>query len=233
MSADPTSIERIRNATFASARRGYKKQDVDQFLARLTDWLEGNSGQEANAATKQALQDVGKRTSGILVAAQDSAEKILEAAQKERRQADEYATDVREKAERQAESTRTGSEADAQRTRSEAERDAEETKSKARAAVRKIEEEGETAKAEIRAEIDDLDQRRVDILRRVDELATQLSGTAKEHRDPADASGADSPVEGEQAAEIKAPKGPEPKRIKPKGKGKPAEAKKIKAKQPA
>ena len=166
MSADPTSIERIRNATFATARRGYKKQDVDQFLARLTDWLEDNSGQEASVATKQALQEVGQRTSSILVAAQESAEEILEAAQKERKQADEYASDVREKADRQAEATGKSSEADAQRTRSEADRDAEETLSKARAAVRKVEEDGETRKAEIKVEIDKLDQRRVEILGR-------------------------------------------------------------------
>jgi len=219
MSADPTSIERIRNATFASARRGYKKQDVDQFLARLTDWLEGNRGEEASAATKQALQEVGQRTSAILVAAQNSAEEILEAAQKERREADEYARDVRDKADRQAEATRKSSEAEAQRMRSEAERDAEEQISRARATVRKIEEDGESRKAEIGAEIDGLQQRRVEILRRVDELATQLTGTANEHRQPGQANGPAAGATDEPAAAEKP--------------AKPAKAKKSKAKAPA
>jgi len=207
MSADPTSIERIRNATFATARRGYKKQDVDQFLARLTDWLEENSGQEASVASKQALQEVGQRTSGILVAAQNSAEEILEAAQKERQEADAYANDVREKADRQAEATRKSSEADAQKNRSEAERDAEEQISRARAAVRKIEEEGEAKKAELGVELEDLKQRRVEILRRVEELATQLTGTANEHRQPGQPNG---PAPEAAGAPADAPKAEKP-----------------------
>ncbi len=44
MGVDQTSLDRIRNATFPSSKRGYDKQEVEKFLSRLADWLETGGG---------------------------------------------------------------------------------------------------------------------------------------------------------------------------------------------
>jgi len=182
MSADPTSIDRIRNASFESGRRGYKKQDVDRFLASLADWLASGEGRKQSVLVKEALEDVGRRTGSILVTAEESAQKIREKAENTREEADAYASKTREQTEQQASALKESSEAEAERIRSVAARDAEETLSKAKAEVREIVAQGEATKAQIQAEIEDLGKRRDSILGRIDELASQLSGTAKEHR---------------------------------------------------
>ena len=47
MGVDQTSLDRIRNATFPAARRGYDKHEVEKFLSRLADWLETGAGDES------------------------------------------------------------------------------------------------------------------------------------------------------------------------------------------
>jgi DivIVA domain-containing protein len=182
MTADPTSIERIRSASFESARRGYKKQDVDRFLASLADWLASGEGRKQSVLVKEALEDVGRRTGSILVTAEESAQEIRERAEKTREEADAYAKQTKERTEQQARALKESSEAEAERIRSVAARDAEEAVSKAKAEVREVVAQGEARKAQIEAEIEDLGKRRDSILGRIDELASQLSGTAKEHR---------------------------------------------------
>jgi DivIVA domain-containing protein len=182
MTADPTSIERIRDATFDTARRGYKKQDVDRFLSSLADWLASGEGREQSVVVKEALQEVGRQTASILVTAEESAQKIRDATQRQREEADAYAKDAKEAADQQARAQKESSDAEAERTRAVAGRDAEEMISKAKAEVRAIEKEGEARKAEIQAEIQELRKRRGSIVEHLDQLAVQLSGTADDHR---------------------------------------------------
>jgi DivIVA domain-containing protein len=182
MSADQISIDRIREATFASARRGYKKQDVDRFLASLADWLASGEGQEQSVLVKEALQDVGRQTGAILSTAEEAAQEIRDKAQKTREDAEAYAKQTREQSNQQAAALKESSEAEAERTRTIAARDAEEMISKSKAEVRAVIEEGNAKKAETRTEIDELGERRDSIVGRIDELASQLSGTADEHR---------------------------------------------------
>ena len=60
MGVDQTSLDRIRNATFPSTRRGYDKHEVEKFLARLADWLETGGGDESRSdAVKKELERVG------------------------------------------------------------------------------------------------------------------------------------------------------------------------------
>jgi DivIVA domain-containing protein len=201
MTADPTSIDRIRNATFAGARRGYNKQDVDSFLANLADWLASGEGQEQSVVVKEALQDVGRRTGAILTTAEEAAQETRATAEKARQEADAYAEQARQSADAQAKATKESSEAEAERTRSVAARDAEEMITKAKAEVRKIVEEGDTKKADLNSEIDELGERRDSILRRVDELASQLAGAANQHRPAA------APAEEATPAAVKEPNG--------------------------
>src|SRR5581483_6791560 len=59
MGVDETSLDRIRNATFPTARRGYDKQEVEKFLGRLADWLETGAGDETRSDTvKRELEKV-------------------------------------------------------------------------------------------------------------------------------------------------------------------------------
>ena len=73
MSVDQTSLDRIRNATFPTSRRGYDKHEVEKFLARLADWLETGGGDESRSdAVKRELERVGERTGAILSQAEES-----------------------------------------------------------------------------------------------------------------------------------------------------------------
>src|SRR5512132_1015298 len=118
MGVDQTSLDRIRNATFPSSRRGYDKHEVEKFLGRLADWLETGGGDESRSdAVKKELEKVGERTGAILAQAEDSAQQIRSEAEEEARgtinsanmqateartEADNYATEARASADRQA-----------------------------------------------------------------------------------------------------------------------------------
>src|SRR5215468_8447306 len=100
MPVDQTSLDRIRNATFPSARRGYDKGEVEKFLARLADWLETGAGDESRSDTvKRELERVGERTGAILAQAEESAQQI-------RAEADEEARGTINAANAEAEQTR-------------------------------------------------------------------------------------------------------------------------------
>src|ERR687892_1846434 len=87
MGVDQTSLDRIRNATFPTARRGYEKREVERFLARLADWLETGGGDESRSDTvKRELERVGQRTGAILAQAEESAQQIRSEAEDEARE---------------------------------------------------------------------------------------------------------------------------------------------------
>ena len=112
MGVDQTSLDRIRNATFPSSKRGYDKQEVEKFLSRLADWLETGGGDESRSETvKRELERVGERTGAILVPGRGSAQQIRSEAEAEapRRSAT---------ANTEAEQTRTEADAYAEETRS-------------------------------------------------------------------------------------------------------------------
>ena len=98
MGVDQTSLDRIRNATFPSARRGYDKHEVEKFLARLADWLETGAGDESRSDTvKRELERVGQRTGAILAQAEDSAQQIRAEAEEEARATIDNANQQRER----------------------------------------------------------------------------------------------------------------------------------------
>src|SRR5262249_61068011 len=87
MGVDQTSLDRIRNATFPTAKRGYDKHEVEKFLARLADWLETGAGDESRSDTvKRELERVGQRTGAILAQAEESAQQIRAEAEEEGQQ---------------------------------------------------------------------------------------------------------------------------------------------------
>jgi DivIVA domain-containing protein len=202
MGVDQTSLDRIRNATFPSSRRGYDKHEVEKFLARLADWLETGAGDEARSDTvKRELERVGQRTGAILAQAEDSAQQIRAEAQEEvrgtinnatlqaeetRSEADSYATQTRAVADTYAQETRQGAESEAAATRSEAEQHAREATEQAQARARRIIEEGTQRREDIEAVIADLLRRRDDLLTDTEELSAKLTAAVSEHRPAAE-----------------------------------------------
>ena len=209
MGVDQTSLDRIRNATFPSSRRGYDKREVEKFLARLADWLETGAGDESRSDTvKRELERVGQRTGAILAQAEESAQQIREEAQEEARQvlteanaeaesvrgdADSYAGETRDAADTYAKETRAAADGDAASTREGADSDAAETIEQAQAQARRVVEEGNTRRLDIEAVIGDLVDRRDSVLAGIEELSGKLSVAASEHRPPDGADPFDTP----------------------------------------
>jgi DivIVA domain-containing protein len=198
MPVDQTSLDRIRNATFPSSRRGYDKHEVEKFLARLADWLETGAGDESRSDTvKRELERVGQRTGAILSQAEESAQQIRAEAEEEARgtvntanieaaetrsETDKYSSEARVSADAYAQQTRQTAEEEAAAARQQAEQDAGETIATAQAQARRIVEEGTQRREDIEAVITDLVRRRNDILADTEELSAKLTGAVSEHR---------------------------------------------------
>lgn len=186
MAVDQTSLDRIRNASFPTARRGYDKTEVERFLTKLADWLETGAGDESRTdAVKRELERIGQRTSSILAQAEESASQI-------RAEADTEAAEVREKARRESESLlakakKTSDEASSAATqltadsKKKADAEGKEIVAKAKAEAKKILDDAATQKSDIEAVIDDLYERRDETVADLKALASKLSDTAKEH----------------------------------------------------
>jgi DivIVA domain-containing protein len=198
MPVDQTSLDRIRNATFPSSRRGYDKHEVEKFLARLADWLETGAGDESRSDTvKRELERVGERTGAILAQAEESAQQIRAEAEEEARgtvntasmqaaetrtEAETYAAEARTSADAYAQQTRQSAEEEIVAARQQAEQEARETIATAQAQARRIVEEGTQRREDIEAVIADLVRRRNDVLTDTEELSAKLTGAVSEHR---------------------------------------------------
>ena len=176
MGVDQTSLDRIRNATFPSTRRGYDKHEVEKFLGRLADWLETGGGDESRSdAVKKELERVGERTGAILSQAEDSAQQI-------RTEAEEEARGTVNSANLQATEARTEADDYANEARASADRQAREAIGTAQARARQIVEEANQRREDMEALIDDLVRRRNDVISDTEELASKLSAAAEQHR---------------------------------------------------
>jgi DivIVA domain-containing protein len=176
MGVDQTSLDRIRNATFPSARRGYDKQEVEKFLGRLADWLETGGGDETRSdAVKRELERVGQRTGAILAQAEESAQQI-------RAEAEEDARGTINTANLQATETRTEADNYATETKVSAEREAREAIDTAQAQARQIVEDAEQRREDMEALVGDLLRRRDDVMADTEELSRKLSAAVEQHR---------------------------------------------------
>jgi DivIVA domain-containing protein len=198
MGVDQTSLDRIRNATFPSARRGYDKHEVEKFLARLADWLETGGGDESRSDTvKRELERVGQRTGAILAQAEESAQQIRSEAEGEAREtittanaqaeetrseADAYSNETRGSADAYSDEQRHAAEQAAAEARARAEQEAQETIEAAEEKARRIVDEGTQRRDDIEAVIADLVRHRDDILADTEELSAKLTAAVSEHR---------------------------------------------------
>jgi DivIVA domain-containing protein len=176
MGVDQTSLDRIRNATFPSARRGYDKHEVEKFLGRLADWLETGGGDETRSdAVKKELERVGQRTGAILAQAEESAQQI-------RAEAEEEARGTINSANMQATETRTEADNYASETKVSADREARDAIEAAQARARRIVEEANQRREDMEALIGDLIRRREDVITDTEELSRKLTAAVEQHR---------------------------------------------------
>src|SRR5687768_15646224 len=118
-------IDRIRSATFRQGRRGYDRREVDAFLQRVADWLEGGGDDEAQSEIVQReLERVGQQTAQVLRAAGEAAAAIKADAVEEAREivddARIRANAARIEADRYVDSTRSEADDYVQRARGQA-----------------------------------------------------------------------------------------------------------------
>ena len=210
MGVDETSLDRIRNATFPSSRRGYDKHEVEKFLARLADWLE-TAPATSRARTRSSASWSGwgsararswprpRRAQQIRSEAESLAREASEEssaqAEKSRKEAEAYSKKIHSEADSYAEKARSEADKDAADARSEADADARDTIADAQAQARRIVEEGVQRREDIEAVIADLVRRRDEVLDDTDELSAKLSDAVGDHRPPSDADPFDAPEE--------------------------------------
>lgn len=197
---DRRSIDRIRNANFAHAVRGYDRGEVDAFLAELAEWVAtGGADNAGSEAVRVELERVGERTTGLLTEAHDAAEQIKEDASRDVRQqlvdanvtaeglrgsAEEYSEKTREEADAYARRTRKDADAFAEQSRADTETEAAETRAAAERDAEQIVADANRRRTEIEARIADLEQRRDQVLAELDRLASGIAGAATQHRGP-------------------------------------------------
>lgn len=179
------TIDKIRNATFTLTRRGYDRREVDNYLSKLADWLEGGGADQVHSDTiKHDLQQVGRKTSQILTEAQDSAESLRTDAHNDARQIVEQARihvqSTRSAADQYAKQARKEADDYAKRVRSEADAGASEVLSSAEAKAIRMVEEGTKRRREIEKVIADLQTRREAVVKGLEKLSSQLAGVATE-----------------------------------------------------
>jgi DivIVA domain-containing protein len=169
---DEDVVDRIRSATFALARKGYDKREVDQFLDELADWLEaGGEGGPGEDAVRRELERIGEQTTAILTEAHDAAATMRSGAERQVRQqladsnlkaeamrteAEEYAEEVREDADAYARRIRGDVDATVERARIEAESSVEETRADADAYAERVRREADEHAATASAQAEKL-----------------------------------------------------------------------------
>lgn len=187
-------IERIRNASFPHAVRGYDRREVDAFHAELADWLErGGEELAGSEAVRAALARVGEQTKEILTTAHSAAESIRDEAAAEVRQklvdanataervrssAEEYRDKVRGEADDYARRTRAKIDAAAEAASAEARTILEESRRDAEESGREIVDEANRRRREIETVIAGLEERREGTIAELRRLASEVAGAA-------------------------------------------------------
>ena len=197
---DAHSINRIRNARFAHAVRGYDRHEVDQFLKELADWLERDGAVgDVSERVRAELARTGEQVADILTEAHDAAQQIREEASRETRQslvqanataeslrgqADEYADETREEADAYGRKVRGDADAYVEQTREEADAATAQSREGAEAEAERIIDDANRRRRDVEAVISDLEDRRDAVLAELERLASGITGAATRHRTP-------------------------------------------------
>jgi DivIVA domain-containing protein len=192
---DQDSVDRIRSATFNVARRGYDRREVDTFLQRLADWLEGGGEDQAHSEfVQRELERIGERTAKVLTAAGEAAAALTADAEAEaaerldeariaanaaRVEAQRYSEQTRSDIDEYVQAERGKADAYAQKVRGEADAYDERTRTDADAYAGQTREEAEALGAEMREASEREAQR---ILSEAKSEAARMLGEARRQR---------------------------------------------------
>ena len=163
-----------------------------QILAQAHEAAESMRAQSEHEV-RQQLSDANLKAESMRSAADEYARETREEADayrlKLRSEVDAYAERVRIEADTYGEETRSEAEAYAGRIREEAEAEGAKVIERAMAEAKRIVDEGNRRKADVEAEIGDLVKRRDAVVGELERLATEVAGTATQHRPGAEAGG--------------------------------------------
>src|SRR4051794_18458101 len=177
--------ERVRNASFKVARRGYERDEVDTFLGWLADQLRSAElspavpGDDPDAMRRE-LERVGASTAEILRAAEQTSRELRGSAKRDAENllssAQEEAERIRAEAGDAARTERESAEDEARTLRLEASRRTEELVREAEARAEAIVEDALQRRRVLAARVEQLAERRGAILAEVGRLADELRG---------------------------------------------------------
>ncbi|MGH2954248.1 MAG: DivIVA domain-containing protein [Solirubrobacterales bacterium] len=169
---------------------------------------------QADREIRQQLADANLKAESMRSTADEYAQETREEADayamKMRSDVDAYAERVRIDADSYGEETRADAEGYAGRFRAEAEAEAQKITEAARAEAARIVEDGHRRKTDTEAMISDLEQRRDTVVAELERLASEVAGTATQHR-PTAGGDQEPTADGAGAEEDAAPEKPEPK----------------------
>jgi len=177
--------ERVRNASFKVARRGYERDEVDTFLGWLADQLRSAElspaapGDDPDAMRRE-LERVGASTAEILRAAEQTSRELRGSAKRDAENliasAQEEADRMRAETEDAARTERESADDEARKLRLEASQRADELVREAEARAESIVEDALQRRRVLAARVEQLAERRGAILAEVGRLADELRG---------------------------------------------------------
>lgn len=181
---DVTSVE------FSGSRRGYDRDEVDQYVERVSRIVvELEAMRSPDAVIERALADVGEETSAILRRARKAGEEIIADAEAQavdrNSQAETHAREQREDADRYSARVRAEAEEVLGEARSEAEQivsqaraEADHLRDDATAAATRMRGDADRYRAQVSAQIEQLAQERHRLIEDLRKLADQFHRTA-------------------------------------------------------
>jgi DivIVA domain-containing protein len=174
-----TFLPELTGVEFSSARRGYDREEVDQYVERVSRIVvELEAMRSPDAVIERALADVGEETSAILRRARKAAEEII--ADAESQAADRTATaeaqarELREDADRYSARTK----AEAEQVLSDARAQSDEIAKQAAADARRVREDADRYRERVSSHIEQLARDRHRLIEDLRKLADQFHRTA-------------------------------------------------------
>ena len=174
-----TFLPEVTGVDFSSSRRGYDRDEVDQYVERVSRIVvELEAMRSPDAVIERALADVGEETSAILRRARKAAEEIIADAESQARErsdaAEAQARELREDADRYSARVR----AEAEQVLSDTRSEADEIRQSAEADARRAREDADQYRQQVSAHIDQLAQDRHRLIEDLRKLADQFHRTA-------------------------------------------------------
>jgi DivIVA domain-containing protein len=174
----------VRDVSFPHSRRGYDRGAVDAYVERVNGLIdELEAARSPEAAVKQALREVGEKTSNILEQAGQTAEEVtLDArqnAEAETARARKEADDLVANAKKEADDLLARGRTEAEAMRAQAQAEAEANLQRTEEEVTRLKEEAEARLRELQADTGVVRTERRELVNDISELAERVERAAQ------------------------------------------------------